>query len=143
MAIEMNPCQNFDFDRFVELVGLDLCLYMEPIIQDKTAVVSDEVIDRLVSGLPTYDEYHLAYALQLGVDHSPQLFLRYVPNYLAHEGDSVFCTALNILDKLPSSRITEDLVSSVRLVARSGSLRPMVQDAVVALADRMTERGWG
>lgn len=131
----------FEYRRFVVLAGSELCAYMEPLIRDPTMRVSQEMLDRMLSELCTYDEYHLVYALLLGADRSPDTFLVHVPEYLAHEHDSVFCTAFNILDRLPEECITQDLIDSARRVLSSHHTRNSATDLLERLVKSMGSCG--
>jgi hypothetical protein len=112
----MTTATSFDYDRFVTLDGLELCHYVEGLLADPAATISSVSLERMLSELPGYDEYHLVYALTLGAAHSPQTFGPVLPQYLAHEESSVCCTAFNLLSKLPDAAITQDLIESVRKV---------------------------
>jgi hypothetical protein len=110
---------------------------MEPLVNDPMTKVSKDVLERMLSELPTYDEYHLVYALELGGAHSPETFALHVPQYLAHEEASVCCTAFRVLSKLPEEYITQDLVDSVRKIVSSYPVRKFVAEILDMLTKRM------
>ena len=89
---------------------------MEGLLADRTATITRDSLERMLSELPGYDEYHLVYALTLGAAYSPQTFGPLLPKYLAHDDSSVCSTAFNLLSKLPDAAITQDLIESVRKV---------------------------
>src|SRR4051794_19093090 len=97
----MNNPETIDYFKFTDLSGLDLCYYMEPLVVAPTIQISDDILARMLSDLPTYDEYHLVYALALGVKYSPDTFASKLPQFLAHEQGSVWSAALNSLNQLP------------------------------------------
>jgi hypothetical protein len=112
MAVEMNRSGTVDYDRFVSLERLDLCHFMDAVLADPTTRVSKDVLERMLSELSDYDEYHLLYALELGAKYSPETFARHLPQYLADEHASVVCSAYNALDRLPNEYVTQDLIDS-------------------------------
>ena len=116
----MNEIADFDYDRFISLQQVNLAHYMEAVIRNRSALVPGELLDRLLSELPRYDGYHLAYALQIGFDRSPEAFLPRLPHYLASAEAGVCSTVYNILDHLPASQVTQELVDSVRAVVSLG-----------------------
>jgi hypothetical protein len=116
MGAAMISTTSFDYDRFVTLGGVELCHYVEALLADPTMKVSSQSLDRMLSDLPDYDEYHTVYALTLGVAHSPKAFVPHVVQYLGHEQSSVCCTAFNILKRLPDEFVTQELVESVQKV---------------------------
>jgi len=128
---------NVEYDKFIMLQGLDLCHYMEPLVGDPRTNVSTHILNRMLAELPTYDEYHLVYALQLGADHLPEVFIQHVPKYLASKHGSVFCMAFNILDRLADKYITQDLIDSAHGVALSRRVENMVAKMLVRLEDRL------
>lgn len=132
---------NVEYDKFIMLQGLDLYHYMEPLVCDPRTNVSTHILNRMLAELPAYDEYHLVYALMLGVDHFPEGFITHVPKYLASEHGSVCCTACNILDRLADEYITQDLIDSARGVALSRRVENMVAKMLVRLEDRLRRRG--
>lgn len=137
----MNQAHTFDYDRFVALNASELVAYVEPLLIDHFTNVPKDVLKRMLVELPTYDEYHLVYALLLGMQHSPQTFLPYIPQYLAHTSDSVCCTAFNALDRLSDDDLTPAVVESVRNVISSRPVKPFVADILDSLQTRSDENG--
>ena len=75
----------FAYEEFEQLNGLELSDYMEPLLCRPVKLTSAD-INRLVADLKRFvdDEYHLAYALQLGVNSAPEVFIPLLPKYLTH-----------------------------------------------------------
>jgi hypothetical protein len=136
----MNATPNIEYDKFTALGGLDLCHYMEPLLNDCTASVSGDMLDHMLSELPTYDEYHLVYALELGARHSPKTFAMQLPLYLAHEQGVVWSAALRNLEQLPSEYVTDTLVDLVRSAHNSYPQKPWIIDALRTLEIRLREK---
>jgi hypothetical protein len=136
----MSAKSNVEYEKFIAIGGLDLCHYMEPLLGDCTTTVSEDVLCRMLSELPTYDEYHLVYALTLGIKHSPQTFAMQLPLYLSHEEASVWSTAFNSLDQLPGEYVTQALVDSVRKVHASCPAKPWIADILNRLEERLREK---
>jgi hypothetical protein len=130
----------FDYEQFKMLGGLDLCHFMEPLLRDSATEFPTGTLDRLLADLPTYDEYHLVYALTLGAKHSPQSFATELPKYLAHENGSVWSTALNALDQLDGEQVTNDIVESVRTVFLRSENKAWMGDLLARLQYRLAER---
>ena len=70
----MSTTSAFDYVRFLTLTGSDLVTYMEPLVNDSATRVPQDILKVMLSDLPTYDEYHLVYALELGAANSPKSF---------------------------------------------------------------------
>jgi hypothetical protein len=109
---------------------------MEPLVNDRITRVGRDVLERMLSELPEYDEYHLVYALELGAIHSPASFIPRVPPYLAHPKMSVSATAIRILDQVQEKYVTQDLVNSVRSARRSDPTKEWIAD----ILDRLERR---
>jgi hypothetical protein len=110
----MNHPSDFQYERFRALSGSELVAYMEPLINDPSIRIPSEVIERMILDLPTYDDDHLVYALELLGYNAPERITPHVPRFLAHPSGSVRCAASRILQHLPDGRISRDLVDSVR-----------------------------
>ena len=126
-----------EYDEFIALNGLDLCRYMEVLLSRPETQVSPDVLKRIRSELPTYDEYHVVYALTLGTTFSPETFARHLPAYLAHEQGSVWSCALRCLDQLPDKYITDALVGLVRDMQASYRAKAWIGEILVRLEKRM------
>lgn len=113
MARKINGNPIVDYDTFIELDGLDLHDYMEPLLLNPKTLVTINTLNRLLTELPKYDEYHLVYALEIGAKHSPETFSLHVPQYLVHGKASVWSATLRILDTLPSKYLTQEFIDSV------------------------------
>jgi hypothetical protein len=109
---------------------------MEPRIAASQLVILQDVAERILSELPTYEEYHLVYALLLCNKLFPERVIPLLPTYLAHERDSVCCTAMNLLDATPDDYLTDQIAESARLVRDAHSERAFLADVV----DRLEKR---
>ena len=55
----LGPSMNvFAYDRFTTLGESDLVAYVEPFLNDPSKSVPEHALGRLLTDLPTYDEYH-------------------------------------------------------------------------------------
>jgi len=135
----MNSTPTVEYERFVSLGGMDLYAYMEPLVVDPRTTVSANVLQHMLSELPTYDEYHLVYALTLGAKHSPETYAACLPLYLAHEQGSVSSAALNGLDQLPGNCVTKPLVDSVRRIQSLYPSKAWIAESLARLEQRLRE----
>jgi len=101
--------------------------------------VSEELLQRLLSELPDYDEYHLAYALAFGAKFSPATFSLELSRRLAHDNSSVWCTAFNSLNALPDEFVTQDLVRETRRICELHAEMPWIAEALDGLEKRLAE----
>jgi len=129
-----------EYGRFLALADTDLYDYVEPFLDPETPL-PEEVLRRMLSELPTYDESHLVYAIELGPDHAPDLFAPILPQYLSHKSQAVRCTVSRALDRLPDRLITRELVDSARSAlsscpAREASLWSSFLDELEARSRR-------
>lgn len=125
-----------EYDKFIALTGLELCHYMEPLLNDPRTRVSSNALERMRSELSAYDEYHLVYALTLGAKYSPETFAMQLPLYLTHEQGSVWSSALRSLEQLPDEYVTHALVELVRDVRSAHPTKTWV----VEVLDRLEKR---
>lgn len=130
-----------EYHKFIALNGLDLCRYMEPLLSRPETQVSRNVLERMRSELPTYDEYHVVYALTLGAKFSPETFALHLPAYLAHELGSVWSCALRCLDQLPDKYITDALICLIRDVQGSCPAKTWIGELLGRLEERMLSNG--
>jgi hypothetical protein len=138
----MSTLNDFDYEEFLRLSGLDLCRRMEPLLLDPRLHVDRQVVERLVTDLRTFrDEYHLVYALELLAKIAPELAVKQAPRYLAHSYGSVWCAAHNILVRLPDSLLTPELVADVETVALRNPGNNYVQKTWKELKARMERVG--
>jgi hypothetical protein len=105
-----------EYDRFVRLAGLELCRYVDTLLNDPNTTVTTDTVERMLSDLSTYDEYHLVYALEIGAAHCPEKFALRLPQFLGHSNGSVCCAAVNALSRLPLDCITQELLDRVQAV---------------------------
>jgi hypothetical protein len=104
---------SFDYSRFVELSSSDLYAYVEPFL-NPSVPIPQNVLQRMLSDLPNYDEPHLAYAIELGPDHAPDLFAPVLASYLSHNSQAIRCSASRALSRLPKRLLTKNLVDIAR-----------------------------
>ncbi len=109
----MMSINDFQYERFVALSDSDLYAYVEPFL-DPRILIPQDVLQRMLSELPMYDECHLVYAIELGPDRVPELFASVVPQYLSHKSQSVRCAASRALNRLPDRFMTRSLLDAVR-----------------------------
>jgi hypothetical protein len=122
MVIQMNTTKNFDYEMFLALAGSDVVAYMERLVNDTTTKISRDDLERMLLDLPMFDEYHLVYALELGIAHAPDIFAPQIPQYLGHGSAAVCSTASRVLNKLPSQYVTQNLIDAVRSIPIDNSL---------------------
>lgn len=112
--------QTFDLATFETLQGEELYAYMEPIVCSLNAVVEADDLERMARKLSEYvDEYHLVYAIELGADHSPEVFAELIPKYLSHSEQSVRLATSRALGRLPERVITMRLLGAVETSLKS------------------------
>jgi hypothetical protein len=110
--------QGFDYSRFMALSDSELFAYVEPFL-NPTSPLPEDILQRLFSELPTYDEAHSVYTIELGPDHAPELFAPILPQYLSHKSQAVRCSASRALNRLPARLITKELVHAARAALSS------------------------
>lgn len=126
----MKDIASFDLKTFLSLQSVHLCEYMEPVLANPTIRISENVFGCLLADLPTLDEYHLVYALQLAVNHAKSAFVSLLPSYLVHRSESVRCTAFNALNQIQRDRVTADLVRSLRIIHARHPDDPLVNQLI-------------
>jgi hypothetical protein len=112
----------FDYEKFIELGGLELSGYMDPLLALKCVEV-------------------LVYAIYLGAKQYPEYFAHLLPRYLGDKSGSVWTAAFNCLNQLPDEHVTNDLVESVRHVQLTNPNRPWIADALATLDKRLQKKG--
>ena len=137
----MNTTSTFNYDKFIKLSELELSHYMEPLVINPTTIISKAALLRMLSELPTYDEYHIVYALELGAKYSPETFAMQLPQYLTYEQGSVWSAALRNLEQLPNEYVTNALVDSVRKVHSSYSTKAWITKVLDSLEKRLNSGG--
>ena len=138
----MSESTVLDYDKFVALEKLSVCAYMEPFVNERT-VVGKDVLDQMLINLPTYDEYHLVYAIEIGAKHDPDRFAPQLPVYLAHEQGSVWSAAMRNLIALSDRYVTQGLVNSVRNVYSKNADKKWIRDVLDQLESRLREKRSG
>lgn len=84
-------------------------------LTDATVHISATELLNLHKSLPTLDEYHLAFALVVGMREDPVLFSLKAAPLLAHESMSVRLNAYNLLRDVPDSAVTNKLRAAISL----------------------------
>ena len=103
----------FSFERFSSLAGSDLVEYVEPYLTIRPEAVPVSVYEQLVSGLADWDEYHLVYALELGMRLDPADFVGRLVPFLSHQDGSVCYAAYRLIKNRPPNETLDDLISEI------------------------------
>jgi hypothetical protein len=111
----------FDYRKFLSLSESDLVAYMEPIVNAETAIIEPADLQDIASGLGSFDEYHLVYAIELGIDSMPFLFALPVAECLTNRFQSVRLAAHRALSRLPTQAITDDLIDACHAAIAAGA----------------------
>ncbi|MGH7135042.1 MAG: hypothetical protein ACREHD_04835 [Pirellulales bacterium] len=110
--------REFEYTRFLALPESELYAYVQPVLNPRSPLPQD-VLQRMFSELPTYDEVRSVYAIELGPDRAPDLFAPVLPRYLSHKSQAVRCSASRALNRLPDRLITKELVDAARAALSS------------------------
>jgi hypothetical protein len=121
----------FDYQEFSSLKTSDLVAYMEPIVTDPLAMVPSKVLEQLAAEMEDYDEHHLVYSIELGMERMPEVFAPRVARFLCHECQSVRLAAHRNLARLRSSIISDQLIDAcdqaVKMEKRSTDVKDIVE----------------
>src|SRR3954454_7809071 len=123
----------FEYDRFRSLAGSDLVGYMEPLLGDPEVIVSPDDLRRMAAELDHYDEYHLVYAIELGVERMPSVFGPSAARCLTHECQSVRLAAHRHLLRLPPSTVSDELIGACERAVEAPGRYEDVSDIVERL----------
>jgi hypothetical protein len=115
----------FNYQRFQSLSDNNLFAYLVELLNDATISISDQDIERIKSELETFDDYHLIFAIEVGMDRRPDIFLSLVPKYLAHPELSVRLAVHRTLLNLPEDLLTDQLIE---IVEKQVALKPRRSD---------------
>ncbi len=120
----------FDFDRFLSLSGAGLWEYMPAITESR---VPESVVQRIIEHLDSFDEEHLAFALEISYVYEGEAFIPHIPQFLAHPSQSVRLTASRKLRHL--EQVSQEVYD---LVKRFAPLFPenRVGDDILELVSR-------
>lgn len=102
----------FDYELFRSLNGSDLVEYMETLLSDTSIKAPGGTLIQLASDAPSYDEYHAVYALELGMQRAPEVFVSLAAKLLCHESQPVRFAAHRGLLNLPASLLTIELIDN-------------------------------
>jgi hypothetical protein len=114
----MNAERAFNYDTFISLEGMDLHHYVDALedagLANATATSStNSVYDALLSGLPSMNDEHVVYAIEICMRLNPIDFLPQAVQYLAHNDASVCCAACRAIEQLPQGAIPDSIVSQI------------------------------
>lgn len=104
-----------DFDRFS---AAELHDFVEPKLLDPKFEFGNEAIEILLAGTPTYDEYHLVYAIVILAKFAPEKIALKLPGFLLHDLDSVRCAAVNAINQLDPAAMSEQLVDEIERIKK-------------------------
>ena len=135
MSTNVSPL-TFEYQKFRSLESSDLVAYMEPIVTDPSIVVPAGTLDRMAAELDAYDEYHLVYGIELGMDRMPDRFGLQVARFLAHESQPVRLAAHRNLSRLPASMLSDKLIDACDQAIAYGPWTADVCDIVGRLQER-------
>lgn len=108
------PVNKFDLEKFKNLGDVELAAYMDPRIVDAEFRVLNSDLNYLSSNIEAFDEYHLVYAILLGMRFSAKEFAELVAQRLSCEYDaSVRCAAANSLLEMPIGDVSDNVVKIV------------------------------
>jgi hypothetical protein len=128
----------FDYQEFRSLSMSDLVDYMEPIVNDpETAIVDPSDLRSVAADLESFDEYHLVYAIELGINFMPALFALPTAQLLTHRCQSVRLAAHRGLLGLTSQAISDDVINACQAAIASGAPIHEIGDLPGILRDRL------
>jgi len=127
----------FSLDKFNVASGRELHDYMEPLLKLPDLEVSEQDIQVLASRLAHQDEYHLVYSLLMLGRFAPDIAVVYLPQYAASDRDAVFCSVLNIIERLPERFISDDFQASIHQRAIAKSARPELLAFITKFSEQM------
>jgi len=106
--------ESFCYERFISLSGSALYDYLEPYLGDPHLTIHQNDLKQLLSDIPSFDECHLVYAIELGPDRAPDIFSSILPSCLSHEKQTVRLAASRALERLPSNCVSPDLIFALK-----------------------------
>lgn len=110
--VTQDHSSTFDFDKFLSLSGHDLWDYIPTITESR---VSEPVVRRIIEQLDSFDEEHLAYALEISYTYEGDEFTPLIPQHLAHPSQSVRLAASRKLQHL--EHVSKDVYELVKKFA--------------------------
>jgi hypothetical protein len=128
----------FDYQEFSSLKTADLVAYMEPIVTDPSAIVPSRALEQMAAEMESYDEHHLVYTIELGMDRMPEVFALRVARLLCHECQSVRLAAHRNLVRLPSSLISDHLIAACDQAVMAGKAYGDIKDIGALLRRRQS-----
>jgi hypothetical protein len=127
---------DFDFNLFCSLAGGALVEYMEPLLARSDFNVSRDSLVQLASHFHSFDEYHLVYAIELGVSRLPQVFASLAASSLSHTSQSVRLAAHRNLLSLPEHMITSEVIDQCERALKLRGAKDDVSDIAIRLRER-------
>lgn len=106
----------FDVETFFSLGELELGEYVEPYLVDAAATIPEPAYGILLGELYELDIGHKVYALELCMRINPDDFKRRLVTHLSNENSAVCCAAYNLLNKLGTDDINDELSSQLASV---------------------------
>jgi hypothetical protein len=147
----MNKLELFDYERFISLTGSALVSYAEPFVNTRPDAIPQAVYDLLIRDLPTLDEEHTVYALEICMALKPSEFASTVVGFLAHPDAAICVTAYRLLKRIPPESLRFDLWSRIAAtpeidlfapdvrtgnLIRVGSNKEFIRDLVATFASK-------
>lgn len=108
--------RSFTIDCFEDTQGVALHDLMEPLLAETPIAISADAVRHLKNHLTDYDEFHFVYALLLMAKADVVAVLPELVSALMSDSDSIFCTALNTLQNLPSEFVTTEVVDNLERI---------------------------
>ncbi len=112
----MSEAKKLDILRFLALSGRKLADYAEAFLTADVPVIRLPAAEALVAALPSLDEEHLIYALELAMMAGPEGFLDHLLAYLTHPRASVCCTAYRLLSDAPQVLLPADFLRKLAAI---------------------------
>jgi hypothetical protein len=112
----MNETKTFDIHSFLTLSGRELMEYAESFLATEAPAMTLPTAEALVASLPSLDEEHLVYALELVMTARPEGFTDQLLTFLTHPRAAVCCTAYRLLSRVPQNSMPADFAKKVATV---------------------------
>lgn len=106
----------FDIRSFLTLSGRELADYTEPFLAVEASAIALPVAEALVVALPSLDEEHLVYALELVMRARPVGFTDHLLKFLTHPQAAVCCTAYRLLSDVSRDSVSADFPKKLAAV---------------------------
>ena len=130
-VVTQNHSSTFDFDKFVSLSGCELWDYIPTVTESR---VPEAVVERIIEHLSSFDEEHLAFALEISYTYEGDAFTPLIPQYLAHSSQSVRLAASRKLQHL--DKVSPEVYELVKQFAPQCREREIAEDII----DRVSKK---